>query len=187
MARKRKKKRSALLAFLKSFMSTSLYLLLVLFLTYLMLTYVCKKAEVEGESMETTLYDGQQLMMDKLTYRFNDPERFDIIVFPYQHGKRTLYVKRIIGLPGEKIRIDDEGTIYIDGEVLDEHYGREVIEDPGLAVAEITLSEDEYFVLGDNRNYSVDSRFVEVGAVKKADILGRVVFRIWPLDTFGPI
>lgn len=185
MGTKKNKKKKAMLVFLKSFMSTSLYLLFVLFLTYIMLTYVCKKTEVEGESMETTLFDGQQLMMDKLTYRFKEPRRFDIVVFPYQHGKRTLFVKRIIALPGESIRIDNEGIIYINGEELKESYGTEAIEDPGIAIAELTLGDDEFFVLGDNRNYSIDSRFVEVGNVKKSDILGRVLFRIWPLDTIG--
>ena len=100
--------------------------------------------------------------MDKLSYRFKDPERYDIIVFPYQYKEETYYIKRIIGLPGETVQIID-GTIYINGSVLDENYGREKMVSSGLALDEIQLGEDEYFVLGDNRNASSDSREPDVG------------------------
>ena len=98
--------------------------------------------------------------------------------------ENTYYVKRIIGLPGETVQIAD-GLIYIDGEVLQESYGREVIQDPGLAAEPITLGEDEYFVLGDNRNQSSDSRDPSVGLIHRDEIVGRAWLRIWPLDSFG--
>ena len=94
------------------------------------------------------------------------------------------YIKRVIGLPGETVEIW-KGEVYIDGQRLpgDDSYGK--IEDPGLAAEPFLLGEDEYFVLGDNRNDSIDSREPEVGAVRLADILGRAVFRVWPLTEFG--
>ena len=139
---------------------------------------------MNGESMYPTLYDRDNLIVDKLSYRFHNPERYDIIVFPYQYKEKTYYIKRIIGLPGEKVQIID-GYVYINGEKLDEDYGREVMEDAVLASEEITLGEDEYFVLGDNRNASEDSRFPDVGNIKRKDIIGKAWVRIWPLSRIG--
>lgn len=167
---------------LKEIFSTSLYLLGVLIACYLLVQYVGQRTEVVGSSMETTLSDGDNLIVDKITYRFKAPRRFDIIVFPYQYDKSTFYIKRIIGMPGETIRIDEEGAIYINGEILQESYGREIIKAPGLAAEEITLAEDEYFVLGDNRNNSSDSRDASVGNIHREDILGKAWVRIWPLS-----
>ena len=132
--------------------------------------------------MEATLSDGDNLIVDKISYRFHDPERYDIIVFPYKYEKNTYYIKRIIGLPGEVVQIDEDGTIYVDGEVLEESYGREVILDPGEAEEPIALGEDEYFVLGDNRNASSDSRDPSVGNILGEDIVGRAWVRIYPFN-----
>ena len=134
--------------------------------------------------MRDTLYNEDQLIVDKISYRFRDPERFDIIVFPFQYKENTYYIKRIIGLPGETVQILD-GDIYINGEVLEEDYGKETMVVSGRAVNEIQLGEDEYFVLGDNRNRSEDSRFEEVGNIKRSDIIGRAFIRIWPFSRFG--
>ena len=169
---------------LKEILSTSMYLLVVLLITYLIVNFVGQRTEVVGSSMESTLSDGDNLIVDKITYRFSKPERYDIIVFPFQYEKNTYYIKRIIGLPGEKIKIDAEGVIYINGKELTEYYGREVIADPGIAQNEITLGRDEYFVMGDNRNNSTDSRDPSVGNIRKKDILGRAWIRIWPLYEF---
>lgn len=170
---------------LREILSTSLYLLVVLALTYLVITFVGQRTHVIGSSMETTLHDEDQLIVDKLSYRFKDPQRYDIIVFPYQYGEKTYYIKRIIGLPGETVRIDGEGNIYINEELLEENYGREVIQSPGRAETPITLGQDEYFVMGDNRNNSSDSRDPSVGNIKREDIVGRAFIRIWPFEKFG--
>lgn len=172
---------------MKEMINTLLYLLGVLCLTYLVVTFVGQRTEVEGASMETTLYDGDNLIVDKISYRFSDPQRFDIIVFPFKYQKNTFYIKRIIGLPGETVRIDDKGVIYINGEVLEESYGREVIraEHVGIAGEPIKLGENEYFVMGDNRNNSTDSRTAIVGNIKRDDIIGRAWLRIWPFSEFG--
>lgn len=167
--------------------STLLYLLGVLCLTWLVITFVGQRTEVDGSSMEPTLTNGDNLIVDKLSYRFRDPERFDIIVFPYKHKAKTYYIKRIIGLPGETVQIDEQGNIYINGEILSESYGREIIkaENIGLAAEPIVLGEDEYFVMGDNRNNSTDSRYPQVGNIKREDIIGRAWVRIWPFSSFG--
>lgn len=170
---------------LKDTVSFIIYIAVVFIITYLVITYVGQRTEVIGTSMEYTLSDGDNLIVDKISYRFHDPERFDIIVFPYQYKEDTYYIKRIIGLPGETVQIDDNGTIYIDGEELKESYGREVIKNPGIAAEPIKLGEGEYFVLGDNRNASSDSREPSVGIIKQEDIVGRAWLRIYPFSKFG--
>ena len=170
---------------LKEILSTSLYLLIVLCLTYLVIHFVGQRTQVIGGSMETTLSENDNLIVDKLTYRFNEPKRFDIVVFPYRYEKDTYYIKRIIGLPGETVFIDEEGNIFIDEELLQEDYGKETILDAGRAYEPITLGENEYFVMGDNRNNSQDSRDPAVGNISGEDIIGRAWVRIWPLNKFG--
>ena len=163
---------------LKEIVSTVLYLLTVVCVVFLLIKYVGQRTIVDGESMVPTLHHQDNLIVDKLSYRFRDPERFDIIVFPFEYAENVYYIKRIIGLPGETVQIDKEGKIYIDGEVLEESYGAEVIrpEYIGIAAEEILLGEDEYFVLGDNREDSRDSR--TFGAVKEAEIIGRVFLHV---------
>lgn len=172
---------------LKEILSTSIYLLCVLILCFLVIKFVGQRTRVDGSSMEPTLSDGDNLIVDKISYRFDDPKRFDIIVFPYEYEKNTYYIKRIIGLPGETIQIDDNGNIFINGEILEEDYGKEVIQRAGLATNPITLADDEYFVMGDNRNNSVDSRYEQVGNLKRDKLIGKAFVRIWPFDKFGKI
>ena len=170
---------------MRELLNTAIYLLCVLGAVWLVITFVGQRTEVEGASMENTLHNGDNLIVDKISYRFHDPERYDIIIFPYKYEEDTYYIKRIIGLPGEHVRIDDSGNIYINEKVLKESYGREVIQDPGIARDEITLGEGEYFVLGDNRNNSSDSRDPSVGIIQKKDIIGRARLQIYPFDEFG--
>ena len=170
---------------LKEFLNTSIYIFIVLVLTYCVVNFVGQRTAVMGSSMEPTLSDGDNLIVDKITYRMREPRRFEIIVFPYRYASDTYYIKRIIGLPGETVRIDGEGRIYINGEVLEENYGKEVIKEAGLADSKIVLADDEYFVLGDNRNDSADSRFVNVGNIKRENIIGRAWIRIYPFQKFG--
>ena len=165
---------------LKEILSTSLYLLGVLLMTYLIVKFVMVRTDVIGPSMQPTLQNDDDLIVEKISYRFSDPERFDVIVFPFKHAERTYYIKRIIGLPGETVQIDEDGKIYINGEVLEESFGKEVMNSPGIAAQPIHLSSNEYFVLGDNRNDSSDSRDPSVGNVYRNDIVGRAWFRFWP-------
>lgn len=184
MSDKESKKRSHPL---KDILSFVICILVVVAAVFLIVNYVGQRTQVSGSSMETTLHDGDNLIVDKISYRLHDPERFDIIVFPYKGAssdKETFYIKRIIGLPGERVRIEN-GFIYINGELLDESYGKdnELILNPGRASQEIKLADDEYFVLGDNRNNSSDSR--EIGNIKKDDIEGKAWLRIYPFDKIG--
>ncbi len=165
---------------LKEVLSSSLYIFTVLLITFLIVKFVAIRTEVIGPSMQPTLYSNDNLITEKLSYRFGDPKRFDVIVFPFQYAENTYYIKRIIGLPGETVQIDEEGNIYINGEVLEENYGKEVIKNPGIASSPIYLGQNEYFVLGDNRNDSSDSRDASVGNIYKKDIVGRAWLRFWP-------
>ena len=172
---------------MRELLNTAIYLLCVLGAVWLVITFVGQRTEVEGASMENTLHNGDNLIVDKLSYRFHDPERFDIIVFPFQFQDNTYYIKRIIGLPGETVQIMDDGSIYINGEKLEENYGMEVIkpETIGRAAEPIELGDDEYFVMGDNRNNSSDSRTDMVGNIKRENIIGKACLRIWPGSDFG--
>ncbi len=173
--------------FLKETGSTVLTVVIIIILTLGFMKFVAQRTDVDGESMMYTLHDGDALIADKLTYRFSDPKRFDIIIFPYAGDPDSYFIKRIIGLPGETVQIDTEGKIYINGEVLEEHYGAEVIQNPGRAIEPVVLGDDEYFVLGDNRNYSFDSREEAVGNINRKDIIGRTWLRVFPFSSFGII
>lgn len=168
----------------KEILSNILYLAVVVVVTICIICFVGQRTRVDGDSMYPTLHDGDNLIVDKISYRFHDPERFDVIIFPYQDSK-IYYIKRIIGMPGETIQIDMEGQIFIDGELLEEDYGYETILNPGIAVDPILLGEDEYFVLGDNRNDSKDSRSEMVGPVEEEDIIGRAWVRFYPFEDAG--
>ena len=165
-------------------LSWLLSLVIVAALAAFILIFLGQRTRVEGNSMYPTLEDKDNLIVEKITYRFKDPQRFDIVVFPYKYKKHTHYIKRVIGLPGETVLIKD-GKIYIDGEILDEHFCEEDINDPGRAIEPVTLGEDEYFVMGDNRNHSSDSRYEDVGNIKKSDLTGRAWVRIFPFKKFG--
>lgn len=172
----------------REFLGWVVYILIVVCATYLIVNYVGQRTKVSGDSMLNTLHDEDNLIVDKISYRFRDPERFEIVVFPYRYQEDTYYIKRIIGLPGETVQILD-GYVYINGNKLDEHYGREIIDEDryGLAAEPIELGEDEYFVLGDNRNCSSDSREPNVGVLHRDELIGRAWIRIWPLDSIGVI
>ena len=168
---------------IKSILSNVLYIAAVLLFSFLIVRYVGQRTEVIGSSMVPTLEDGNQLITDKITYRFREPESFDIIVFPHGPAKEY-YLKRIIGMPGETVNIDEDGTIYINGEVLEENYGYGSTE-PQERGSEVVLSEDEYFVLGDNREVSLDSRYSEVGNIPRSIVIGRAWLRLYPFGEFG--
>lgn len=164
-----------------------IYIVALYFAAFIVPRYILQRTIVVGDSMETTLHDGENLWVEKISYHFDKLKRFDVIVF-YPHGKEDeeYYIKRIIGLPGETVQITGE-NIFINGELLTEDFGKDPIRKSGMAANPITLSEDEYFVLGDNRTVSLDSRYEEVGPVKKENIGGRAIFRLWPINKMGPI
>lgn len=139
-----------------------------------------QKIAITGISMEPALLDGDVAIANKLSYHIIKPKRYDMVVFRYLYERDQYYVKRIIGLPGETVQIK-EGSVFINGKRLLENYGSEPIEKARRAAEPIILGEDEYFVLGDNRNHSSDSRDSDVANVSRNQITGKVWFRIWPL------
>ena len=175
---------------MKEFLDTTIYIAVVCLAVFLILHFVGQRTVVRGDSMEPTLTNGENLIMDKISYRFSNPERFDIIIFPgpEEYGEHPYYIKRIIGLPGETVQIKD-GLVYIDGRQLSEDvYGiTDFIEEAHDAERPIALKEDEYFCLGDNRPVSYDSRYPEVGPVERSEIIGKVWIRIWPFGKFGKV
>lgn len=164
------------------------YALIVILCVTIVPRYVLQRTEVDGDSMESTLQNEDNLLVEKVCYMFKDPERFDIVtLYPQGRDHSEYYIKRVIGLPGETLQIIGN-TIYINGEPLKEDFGREPIEDPGMAADPVQLGEDEFFVLGDNRNASTDSRSEqEVGIVKKENIDGHAILRIYPFEHFGTL
>lgn len=134
---------------------------------------------VEGASMEPNFYDKEYLIIDEISYRFNEPQRGEVIVFKNPENTSVYFIKRIIGLPGEEVDIKD-GHVYIDGATLVESY---ITEFSSEDYGPIILNDNEYFVLGDNRNNSHDSR--RIGAIPENDIIGRTWFRGWPLNRIG--
>lgn len=174
------------------FCSFLIYIGAAVLITFFILHFVGQRTVVNGPSMQNTLHNGDNIILDKISYRFHDPERFDIIVFPVENEEKN-YIKRIIGLPGETVQIIN-GFVYItdeNGEArqLEESYGAEIMLDSEtgdyLTTAQIKLGEDEYFVLGDNRNNSIDSR--RIGPIDRDIIIGRAWVRIYPFDAMGKI
>ena len=140
---------------------------------------------VKGASMEPNFYDHEYLIIDEITYRFNDPKRGDIIVFRYPKNPQEYFIKRLIALPGESIQIKDGNVIIYneenkDGFIIDEPYLSSGVKTYGLSEKKVSLGENEYFVLGDNRNSSKDSR--SFGPVNESFLTGRVLLRGWPFD-----
>lgn len=169
----------------KEIMSMILYLAFIFITVYLIITFVGQRTAVNGDSMEPTLSNGDNLIMDKLSYHFRDPERFEVIIFPCPTNPDVFYIKRVIGLPGETVQIKD-GAVYIDGELLEaDVYGITDKTEAGIAHEPITIGADEYFVLGDNRPISQDSRYESVGLISRDDIEGRAFFRMYPFDKMG--
>lgn len=145
-------------------------------ISFVITHFIAQRTVVDGYSMYPTLDHNDNIICNKMSYRFSNPERYDIIVIDYEDG---YIIKRIIGLPGENVLIDADGNIYINGEILeDDVYGRDVIENAGLAKTGIKLADDEYFVLGDNRNNSADSRVI--GPIEKDKIIGKAWRRLMP-------
>ena len=182
MARKSEKKVSSVsLKVLK----TGFMFLIVLIIVYLLVNYVFRRTVVHNVSMQDTLYDGDNIIMDELSYNVSDPKRFDVICFK-SYKEKELLIKRVIGLPGETIQIKN-GVIFVNDKEIKDRTGLSEIEDAGLAKEPVTLSKDEYFVIGDNRKESIDSRSSEVGNIRRKDILGKASLIFWPLDRIGII
>ncbi|MDY5846053.1 MAG: signal peptidase I [Bariatricus sp.] len=154
---------------------------IVCLIAFVCVWYFGQRVSNIGDSMSPIIKNGDIVLENRIIYDASTPKRGDIIIFkPNGNEKLHSYIKRIIGLPGETVLIED-GKIYIDGKELEEEYETTEILDPGLASEEITLAGDEFFVLGDNRESSNDSRMPEIGNVKRSEIEGKA----WFIITFG--
>lgn len=162
-----------------------LYVAVIVLCVAVVPRYVVQRTIVDGDSMMDTMIDRDNLLVEKISYHLNDPKRFDVIVFyPFGRDEEDYYIKRVIGLPGETVQIIGR-HIYIDGKELEENYGKDPIDYAGIVEEPQTLGDDEFFVLGDNREVSQDSRYEEVGFVKRENIEGRAFLRIYPFSRFG--
>ena len=136
------------------------------------------RTSVIGVSMEPGLYNGQEILINHFLYKIVSPKRRDVIVFlPNGNQNTHYYVKRVVGLPGETVQIKDE-RLYINGVLAEEDEGYDKMADAGITENEITLGSDEYFVLGDNRNNSEDSRSGNIGPIKRDNIIGKAWFHM---------
>ncbi len=170
----------------KDLISIFIYMLIVVILCLLIITFVGQRTTVNGDSMNPTLENGDNLWIDKLAYKIGEPERYDIVVFPEQD---VFYIKRIVGLPGETVRIDEDGNLFINEQLMEDPYSQIRMTSAGDVGGDgIKLGEGEYFVLGDNRNNSHDSRDQNVvGNITKKRITGKAVFRLTPFSKFGKL
>lgn len=155
---------------------TVFYCFAAILLAFVIIFSVGMKVSVIGVSMSPALNNGEEVLVNRVLYKIISPKRGDVIVFlPNGNSNSHYYLKRVIGLPGEKIQIIG-GYVYIDGELYEEDESYDKIADPGIAETEILLGSDEYFVLGDNRNFSEDSRSGNIGPVSKSTIVGKAWF-----------
>lgn len=153
--------------------------IIIIIVVVLIRSFIITPVKVDGPSMEKTLYDGDILLLEKYD---KDYERFDVVVLKYNNDK---LVKRVIGLPGDRVEYKHD-TLYINGEEIEESFIDEKTENFSLKeLGYNVIPEGYYFVVGDNRNNSLDSRYI--GLIKKDDIEGKVIFRIFPFKSFGKI
>lgn len=159
--------------------------IVVLAVVFILKNYVLINAVIPSGSMEDTIMTGDRVFGNRLAYRFGEPERGDIVIFKYPDNEEELYIKRVIGLPGDKVEIRD-GLVYLNDSAkpLEEPYLKET---PVGDYGPYQVPEDGYFMLGDNRNWSKDSRFWENTYVTREEVLAKAVFRYYPFDEIGTI
>ena len=173
------------MAIVKEVFSWVIEIAITLLLAFTFVYFIGLRTSVVGQSMAGTLNAGDEILVNRFVYKMLDPKPNDIIVFlPNGNQKSHFYIKRVIAVPGDTVLIEN-GVIYVNGEVFDDEIEAPSIVEAGLAAEEITLEEDEYFVLGDNRNNSEDSRYANIGNIKKEHIIGKAWFRVAPLSDIG--
>ncbi len=171
MARRKKKDKSQFREFLESILIAGV-------LAFFIITFVVQSFVVEGPSMEPSFEHGERLFVNKFIYRFREPERGEVIVFEPRGAPSDKFIKRVIGLPGETVKLEG-GEVFINGEPLPEDY---IQDPPRRSYGPYEIAEEEVFVLGDNRSNSSDSRFSHVGMVDYGSISGQAFWVYWPLN-----
>ena len=182
----RRKRRKMKLSTAKSVAAWVVEIIIVLLVAFVLVYCAGMRVTVVGNSMESTISDGSQILVNRFVYNIKSPKSGDVIVFlPNGNEKSHYYVKRVIGVPGDKVQIKN-GLLYVNGELYDME-DIDTIKNAGVAEEEITVGEDEYFVLGDNRNSSEDSRYANIGNIKKEYIKGKAWFVVRPFKEMGRI
>ena len=180
-----KKKRRVNYDLLREILVWTFQIAIVCFLAFVCVWYFGQRVSVIGDSMNPELKNGNITLISKAAYSMGTPGRGDVVAFkPNGNESSHYYIKRIVGLPGETIEVVD-GKIHVDGREIKERYETTEIEELGLLSEPITLKSNEYFVLGDDRQNSEDSRNADIGAVKRSEIDGKVWFVVSPGKTFG--
>lgn len=180
-----KEKKKVNIPIVKEVITWIVEIFIVLAIAFVFVCYIGLRTSVVGQSMSPTLENRQEILVNRFIYSITNPKPNDIVVFlPNGNEKSHYYVKRVIAVPGDKVQIKD-GAVYVNGELFDEKAETAAILDAQLAAEEIELGEDEYFVLGDNRNNSEDSRYANIGNVKKEYIIGKAWFIVSPFQDFG--
>lgn len=170
--------------FSNDFVKTLLTYVGIILLVIIIRIFFIDPVRVDGSSMNTTLSDGEIMILNKFVYRRNDIKRFDIVVIK---GEDHYIIKRVIGLPGETIEYKNN-KLYINGEEINDPYPSTETDDFSIEnIGHTKIPGDSYFVMGDNRAASLDSRYSEVGTIKKNLIIGRAKLVIWPLNKFGKV
>ena len=170
---------------LQNWLSTGIFLVVVLAIAYTIVNIIMQKTVVEGDSMAPALDDGDVVFTNIVTYNFNPPQVDDVVLIELNDGTRI--VKRIVADQGKIVKIDSFGRLVVNGYAVQNDHGVGIIMEPGIARNEIQLAPEEYFVLGDNRNHSKDSRDPKIGVIKRSQIVGKVIYRIQPFDKMGSI
>lgn len=180
-----KQRKKVNIAIVKEVIGWITEILMVVLIAWTFVYFAGLRTSVVGQSMAETLNGGDEILVNRFIYKITDPKANDIIVFlPNGNEKSHYYVKRVIAVPGDTVLIQN-GAVYVNGQLFEEEIEVASIEEAGIASEEITLGKDEYFVLGDNRNNSEDSRYANIGNVKKEYIIGKAWFRVAPWSDFG--
>lgn len=182
----RRKRRKVTLTAAKSMALFIGEIVITLFIAFVIVYCAGMQVTMVGNSMEDTLEDGETVLVNRFTYNLTDPKAGDVVVFlPNGNEKSHYYIKRVVAVPGDTVQIRD-GVLYVNGEMFDDE-DTEAIRNPGLAEEEITVGENEFFVLGDNRNSSEDSRYANIGNIQKDYIVGKAWFYIDSIQDMGRV
>lgn len=183
----RRQRKKINLPLVREVLSWIVELVVVIGLAYVLVSFFGIRTNVVGQAMEQTLENDDDILVNKFAYIISKPKQGDVIVFlPNGNKKSHYYVRRVVAVPGDTVQIKD-GALYVNDELYKESTDVASMEDAGIASDAVKLEKDEYFVLGDNRNNSEDSRYANIGNIKRDYIIGKAWFRFSGIGSFGTI